>query len=204
MQDTVYQVITDRVMALLEKGVVPWQKPWASAQAMPRNLVSRKPYRGVNVFLLHAMSYESPFWLTFKQAQELGGHVRKGEKSCPVVFWKWLDVASEESGQQGDKAKRERIPLLRYYSVFNVRNAMGSRRQPLTAKSASTIRLSLPSRLWLPCLSGQPSSTAGHALATGQALTAWICRKLKASARHRIITRCCSMNSRTARATRAG
>src|SRR5262245_11578343 len=110
-------------MALLQQGVVPWQKPWASADAMPRNLVSRKPYRGVNVFLLHAMSYQSPFWLTFKQAQELGGHVRKGEKSCPVVFWKWLDVESD--GQQQGEQKKERVPLLRYYSVFNVAQCDG-------------------------------------------------------------------------------
>ena len=78
---------------------------------MPRNLASGKPYRGVNVFLLHAMSYTSPYWLTFKQAQELGGHVRKGEKSCPVVFWKWLEVERE--------GEKERVPFLRYYSVFN-------------------------------------------------------------------------------------
>jgi len=80
---------------------------------MPQNLVSRRPYRGVNVFLLHAMAYQSPYWLTFRQAQELGGNVRKGEKACPVVFWKWLDV------DEGGPDKR-RVPFLRYYSVFNV------------------------------------------------------------------------------------
>jgi antirestriction protein ArdC len=69
------------------------------------------------VFLLHAMSYESPFWLTYKQAQELGGNVRRGEKACPVVFWKGLE--SEDTG--------ERIPLLRYYSVFNLAQCHGIR-----------------------------------------------------------------------------
>jgi antirestriction protein ArdC len=63
------------------------------------------------------MSYSSPYWLTFKQAQELGGHVRKGEKSCPVVFWKWLDV--ERDGE------KERVPFLRYYSVFNAAQCEG-------------------------------------------------------------------------------
>ena len=87
----VYAIITDRVIGLLEKGVVPWHKPWHGGERMPRNLVSGKAYRGVNVFLLHAMAYESPYWLTYKQAQELGGNVRKGEHACPVVFWKWLD-----------------------------------------------------------------------------------------------------------------
>jgi len=79
--------------------------------------VSQKPYRGVNVFLLHAMSYASPFWLTFKQANGLGGTVKRGEKACPVVFWKWLDI--EEQGKAG------RVPMLRYYSVFNVAQCEG-------------------------------------------------------------------------------
>src|SRR5215470_7659755 len=70
------------------------------------------------------MSYASPFWLTFRQAQELGGHVRKGEKSCPVVFWKWLDV-ERDGAASGGKAKSERVPFLRYYSVFNVAQCEG-------------------------------------------------------------------------------
>jgi len=84
---------------------------------MPRNLISKREYLGVNVFLLHAMSYESPFWLTFNQAKELGGNVKRGEKACPVVLWKWLDA--EENGQA------KRIPFLRYYSVFNVGQCEG-------------------------------------------------------------------------------
>jgi len=112
-----YQVITDRVITLLEQGIVPWQKPWYGGQTLPRNLASGREYRGVNVFLLHAMSYASPFWLTFNQAKELGGTVRRGEKACPVVFWKWLEA--EEDGE------RKRVPLLRYYSVFNVAQCDG-------------------------------------------------------------------------------
>ena len=120
MKDAVYQVITDRVIALLEQGTVPWHKPWQGGETMPQNLVSRRPYRGVNVFLLHAMSYASPYWLTFKQAQAMGGNVRRGEKACPVVFWKWLDV--DDAG--GPTGKR-RVPFLRYYSVFNVAQCDG-------------------------------------------------------------------------------
>jgi antirestriction protein ArdC len=115
----VYAIITDRIIALLQKGVVPWHKPWQGGLLSPRNLVSGKEYRGVNVFLLHAMSYQSPFWLTYKQAHELGGQVRRGEKSCPVVFWKWLDVDETEAGQN------RRVPFLRYYSVFNVAQCEG-------------------------------------------------------------------------------
>lgn len=115
----VYSIITERVIALLQQGVVPWQKPWQGGQHAPRNLISGREYRGVNVFLLNAASYTSPFWITFKQAQELGGNVRRGEKACPVVFWKWLDAADDASGE------RKRIPFLRYYSVFNVTQCEG-------------------------------------------------------------------------------
>lgn len=118
----VYQIITERIVALLEQGTIPWQKPWTTNEgdALPRNLVSRKPYRGVNVFLLHAMNYGSPYWLTFKQAQALGGNVRKGEKATPVVFWKWLDV-----DEQDEKGKAKRVPMLRYYSCFNIAQCDG-------------------------------------------------------------------------------
>jgi antirestriction protein ArdC len=121
MKDAVYQVITDRVVALLQQGTVPWHKPWAGQEHEPRNLCSRKPYRGVNVFLLNAMSFQSQYWLTFKQAQELGGNVRKGERACPVVFWKWLDSQEIDATTGNNK----RIPLLRYYSVFNVAQCEG-------------------------------------------------------------------------------
>ena len=60
MKADAYQVITDRIIGLLQQGVIPWQKPWQTGQHMPRNLISKREYRGVNVFLLHAMMYESP------------------------------------------------------------------------------------------------------------------------------------------------
>jgi antirestriction protein ArdC len=119
MKESVYQIITDRIIGLLEKGTVPWHQPWHENHRLPRNLVSNKEYRGINIFLLHAMAYESPFWLTFHQAIQLGGHVRPGERSCPVVFWKWLDGENKESGET------KRVPLLRYYAVFNVTQCEG-------------------------------------------------------------------------------
>ncbi|RJP75716.1 MAG: DUF1738 domain-containing protein, partial [Candidatus Zixiibacteriota bacterium] len=115
-KDQVYQLVTDRICNLLEQGVVPWRKPWNGGDSVPQNLISRKPYRGINVFLLSTLSYESPYFLTFKQAKELGGFVKAGEKACPVVFWKWLekrDPEGEEINEQGERVSR--IPLLRYY-----------------------------------------------------------------------------------------
>src|SRR5229473_2228202 len=82
-----YEIVTEQIINLLEQGVVPWRRPWSAAGA-PRNLVSKKQYRGVNFFLLSATKYISPYWLTLKQANELGGSVRKGEQSQIVVFWR--------------------------------------------------------------------------------------------------------------------
>jgi len=118
MRNQVYQVITERVIALLKQGVVPWHQPWHGAEQAPQNLVTQRPYRGVNVFLLNSMAFTSPYWLTFRQAKELGGHVRQGERACPVVFWKWLEVETDDA-EQGQTGKKT-VPFLRYYSVFNV------------------------------------------------------------------------------------
>ena len=116
-----YQTITDRVIELLEQGVVPWRKPWVGGPAgHPKNLSSGHRYRGVNVFMLHAAGFDSPWWLTFKQAKSRGGHVRKGEKGWPVVFWKWLEKPDPD---KPDKIKR--LPMLRHYSVFNVGQCEG-------------------------------------------------------------------------------
>lgn len=119
MNAYVYERITERIITLLTQGTVPWQKPWKARTGLPRNLVSQKPYRGINVFLLLAMSYESPFWLTFRQALQLGGSVRKGEKSCPVVFWKQTTLEDKESGEPQKKR------LLRFYHVFNLAQCDG-------------------------------------------------------------------------------
>lgn len=126
---SVYEQITERIMALLEQGEIPWRKPWKVHTGLPRNLVSKKAYRGINTFLLHAMSYESPYWLTFRQAQELGGTVRKGEKACPVVFWKQLAIEDEQTGET------EKIPLIRFYHVFNVAQCDGLKNLPATVET---------------------------------------------------------------------
>jgi len=119
----VYEIITERIMEKLEAGTVPWHKPWTAAGGAPSNLVSGKEYRGVNVFLLACEDFASPYWVTFKQAKQLGGTVRKGERSTPVVFWKWINRTSDNSDTGETETKQ--IPLLRYYSVFNVEQCDG-------------------------------------------------------------------------------
>jgi antirestriction protein ArdC len=116
----IYSIVTERIINLLESGVVPWRRPWTST-GLPRNLVSKKPYRGVNFFLLSASKYVSPYWLTMRQANELGGHVRKGEESTAVVFWKIDDVKQSTEGLDNEETGNTRRRfLLRYYRVFNL------------------------------------------------------------------------------------
>lgn len=114
-----YQVITDRICELLERGEIPWERPWNSGDEIPKNLVSRKEYRGVNIWLLSAMRFTSPYWISFKQAKDLGGGVKAGEKGLPVVFWKWIEVEDKETGEV------EKVPFLRYYTVFNLTQCAG-------------------------------------------------------------------------------
>jgi antirestriction protein ArdC len=116
----IYAIVTEKIINQLESGVVPWRRPWTST-GLPRNLVSKKPYRGVNFFLLSASKYVSPFWLTMRQANELGGHVHRGEESTAVVFWKIDDVKQSTEGLDNEETgKTRRRFLLRFYRVWNV------------------------------------------------------------------------------------
>jgi antirestriction protein ArdC len=138
----VYQLITDRVIEALERGTIPWRKPWqGGAAGAPMNLISRKPYRGVNVFILASAGYGSPYWLTFKQARELGGHVRKGEKGTPIVFWKWLDRRGAEDGEgEAESTDRRQVAYLRYFTVFNVEQCEGlNKRLPATEEKTPAV-----------------------------------------------------------------
>jgi antirestriction protein ArdC len=125
MSTKVYEIVTDRIIEALDKGVIPWRKEWdaAGSTRLPANAHSRKPYRGINVLTLwceqNEKGYASHKWLTYKQAQELGGNVRKGEKSTPVVFWKFDQKTDKDTGET------ESFAWARYYSVFNVAQCDG-------------------------------------------------------------------------------
>lgn len=119
-QDTIYQMVTDTVIAALEAGTVPWEQGWTARGYLPTSMSTNKPYRGINVFLLNMRGYGSPWWGTFKKIAELGGQVRKGEKSTTVVFWKRI-LVKDDTAPDGVKA----IFMLRYYRVFNAEQADG-------------------------------------------------------------------------------
>jgi len=115
----VYEIITSRILESIQSGVVPWRCPWTAET--PRNVVSKREYRGVNVLLLQSTAFSSPNWLTFNQARDLGGGVKRGERGCPVIFWKIYDKTNA-SAAEGENDRRF---VLRYYTVFNIAQTEG-------------------------------------------------------------------------------
>jgi antirestriction protein ArdC len=114
----VYQMVTDRIIEQLENGIIPWEKPWTGVRDGAFNRVSKKSYSLVNQCLLnHTGEYA-----TYKQWAELGGQVRKDEKSEIVVFWKVLNV--EDETEDGEKTVKH-IPLLKYINVFHISQVDG-------------------------------------------------------------------------------
>jgi antirestriction protein ArdC len=122
MKRDLYAEVSARIVAELEAGAAPWVKPWSATPGAntPCNAVSNRPYSGCNVVLLwmaQAAGYRAPRFLTFKQALELGGNVRKGEHGTKVYFVKQLQV--RDNGAD-DNSPTRLIPMMREYTVFNV------------------------------------------------------------------------------------
>jgi len=113
-----YQIVTDKIVKALERGVVPWRKPWQTQEGPPCNAVSKRPYHGVNLLLLSLAHYQDHRWLTYKQAKELGGFVKPGESSSIAVFWKPWEVKDEE--RKDGEVQRRQVSVLRFYNLFNV------------------------------------------------------------------------------------
>lgn len=133
----VYDIVTERIIAALEAGTVPWQKPWTSAGAA-RNAITGKAYRGVNVLLLAlAADYGDPRWLTFHQAQALGGSVKRGEHGTMIVFWKVIDASAKAQEQEIEEEKSGKRFVLRYYTVFNVEQCENLAKLPALAPVAA-------------------------------------------------------------------
>ena len=119
----IYKEVTDRIIAQMENGIIPWHKPWiASNQAVSH--VTGKAYSLLNQMMLGRAGE----YVTFKQCQQEGGRVKKGEKASMVVFWKWVETEDEETHE------KKEVPFLRYYNVFHIDQCKG-----LKARYAETL-----------------------------------------------------------------
>lgn len=119
-----YQRVTEQILAALDRGVVPWKKPWHSSFNGPTSMSTGRRYTGINTFILAIEGRESKWWGTYKQIKKHGGQVMKGEHGTVVVFWKFLPAKDENGKPKLDDAGRPKmIPLLRFYNVFNAEQA---------------------------------------------------------------------------------
>ncbi|MBE5778550.1 MAG: DUF1738 domain-containing protein [Clostridiales bacterium] len=119
----IYKEISDRIISQMENGIIPWQKPWvASGNAISHT--TGKPYSLLNQMLLG----KAGEYVTFKQCQQEGGKVKKGEKASMVVFWKFIEQEDEETGE------KKEVPFLRYYNVFHIDQCEG-----LTSKHTQSL-----------------------------------------------------------------
>lgn len=140
-----YQIVTAQIIEALESGVIPWRKPWHCV-SLPTNLHTGKAYRGINLLTLSFSPYASPYWVTFKQAQALGGSVQKGEKGRSIVFWSRMIKEDAETGEN------KPIFLLKRYTVFNAEQCSGlelpeeKKERKADIEAAEKIHLFMPNR----------------------------------------------------------
>ncbi|EBS4058373.1 DNA primase [Salmonella enterica subsp. enterica serovar Newport] len=145
-QPDIYQLVTDRILASLAQGVLPWRKPWRTdgrgQTGLPVNALTGRHYSGVNVLLLWMAAetggYPGDAWLTYRQAQEAGGQVRRGETSSLAVVYKdWTRPAEDENGNRlydaDGQPLKETVPMLRQLHLFNVAQCDGLPAQMLPA-----------------------------------------------------------------------
>ena len=126
MRRDLYAEVSVRIVAELERGAAPWIKPWSATAGAntPCNAATNRPYSGCNVILLwltRDRGWPTPRFLTFKQAIEAGGNVRKGEHGTKVYFVKQLQVADRD----GEEGETRIVPMMREYTVFNVDQCEG-------------------------------------------------------------------------------
>lgn len=143
---TVYEVVTDRIISKLESGVVPWRRPWSTLGAC-QNLVTKNDYQGINAWTTAISGFSSPFFLTYKQAKALGGHVKAGEKGLPILFFGKYEKESPESESP------ESFLVARYYTVFNIEQCEG-----IEAPQAESPRTFIPIESAQSIVQGMPQA----------------------------------------------
>jgi antirestriction protein ArdC len=148
---SLYDEITDKIIAELEAGRVPWVQPWGTAAAkatlaMPKNAATSRQYGGINILILWGSVIEKEFtgqsWLTFRQALTLGGHVRKGERGTTVVYADRFVPADEKRRARETGEEAQAVPFLKRFTVFNTDQCDG-----LPADIATTAPPPLPAMI---------------------------------------------------------
>jgi antirestriction protein ArdC len=138
-----YNEVSERILAELQRGALPWIKPWSATpgQNVPQNAVTNRPYSGCNVILLWLArdhDWSAPRFVTFKQAIEAGGNVRKGEHGTKVYF-----VKHQVKEGDGTETETRLVPMLREFTVFNVSQCDGlpdsiTRGKPMRVRNPDT------------------------------------------------------------------
>ncbi len=124
MSGYIFKQVTDKILEQLKKGNVVWKKPWAD-NGPPRNLVSKRPYSGINSLLLAMAGYAAPYWTTKEAVVKLGGRVRDDESSTQVFFWKIIKPDGPENQERDDKKETRLEIFYKAYHLFNVEQCEG-------------------------------------------------------------------------------
>jgi antirestriction protein ArdC len=141
----IYETVTTRILSQLAAGVIPWRKTWQAG--LPKSLVSKREYRGINLLVLGSSEYASRYWLTFRQTQHLGGHVRKGEHATPIVYWKWR-TAEELAKLAATTGKENLAPCVPFVSqVFNLEQVEGITRPEDDVPNPANRRLEIAEQM---------------------------------------------------------
>lgn len=119
MKKTVYDIITDRLLTAVESGTNPFRKPWSGTG--PQNLITKKNYRGINWLMTMSTRFTSPYWLSFKQANDLNGKIKAGSKGTPIVLWKFFKNVKED----GAETEETKGVMIKYYTIFNLEQTEG-------------------------------------------------------------------------------
>ncbi len=123
----IYEIVNQQIIDQLEQGNIPWRMPWKTQ--FPQNYITKREYQSINFFLLGLIQmlkeYEYPYWMTFKQASEQGGRIKKGEAGAPIVFYKTLEFKTKDIDPKTGENIIKKIPLLRYYKVWNIAQIEG-------------------------------------------------------------------------------
>ena len=141
----IYEEITARILKQLEAGQIPWRKTWSTG--LPKSLTTGREYRGINILVLGTALFSSRYWVTYREAQRIGGHIRKGEKATHVIYWKWR--TAEELKHLAEKTGKDNLaPCVPFVSsVFNLDQVEGISRPDDDIQNRQNNRLEFAEQL---------------------------------------------------------